>query len=766
MIERFFYHFLIFETVTKEEVIIQVGISLLDCADSRLGKEKTQTRFSKDTDYIPSSARFKFKLICSKELSDDPRFTALSDDCVHGVNNLQKLLSSRVHDVLQLEITYAKETHLTTFISSFHIFAQGLTIRHLERNKKLNINVSIYNISLIALKKYMHDDITNLSNYFNMDKHTIFKHLHQLSDSSQELPPNSTNTYPTPDQIRQYHSTGINSKTTNNVTPSTTKHHTSPVSTNNQKRNLTTSTNGNDTTTKKPTNINSDANEPTIMVPSSGSEPESDSESLIEIEKENSSYEIEPTQQEDSYHIDTRLTEEIQFSYNENSQFTNNTNDNLGYDDISTDSIYSNTLEKKRLFDQSSLYIKNKKSKKVRDPLEQLLSDVNKHRKKRDNNKTKNNNDESASSTNSVDSKKSKKKYTTKTSLNEIAIPKKKRKHQQHLHQKTHNHTTTHDDTPPSPINLITPKTTKKHNRKDEQNVNPNDQRKNTNTSSLSTSPSNKKTNTNNTSDTDQTKPNQQHTNTDDTQQTNLNASSIQPSSSTHTGCPNPAPSNDKTTTINEITSQLHHIIPSLSYDLFNFHVAENQDSQADAAVLAFWETNDATTITTNVNLALEQEKQINKETISSLITKTCKHEISKSYNHRNANHQVHHNTHRPTTVRFHPSTSKNKHNRPSPPHDNPDSHTSTYHNSQPSTYHNSQPSTNFNSSRTNLISLPRPTKRLKWTPPQHHTPQQTVATSRHNNLKKIKHHNKRMQRMSSKLVAKNYQTYHHNKNT
>ena len=227
----------------------------------------------------------------------------------------------------------------------------------------------------------------------------------------------------------------------------------------------------------------------------------------------------------------------------------------------------------------------------------------------------------------------------------------------------------------------------------------------------------------------------------------------------THSERFNLTSANDKNTSINEITGQLHCIIPQLSYELFNFHVAENQDSQADAAVLAFWETNDTTTITTNVNSSLEQEKHFNKETISSLITKTCKHELSKSYHHHNTNNKTHRSSHHPK-VRFQTSSSfKHKNDLPSPQRNNAHPQPSNYHtSSQPSTYHTSD--------RTNLISQPRPTKKLKWTPPQHHTPQQTLSTTRHDTFKKIKQHNKRMQRISSKLVAKNYQNYQHNNHT
>jgi hypothetical protein len=159
-----------------------IAIVLLDCADFRLGKQKTSARLSNDPDYIPSSARFKFKLTCSKELIGDPRYQALAEDCDIGIKNIQKLITSRMNSLLDLEILFAKEQHLSTFIKSVLVFTQRLTIRFFERNKHPTTKRSIYSILVIALRSYIHNDISKMVTYFDMDKISIFKHYFMITN--------------------------------------------------------------------------------------------------------------------------------------------------------------------------------------------------------------------------------------------------------------------------------------------------------------------------------------------------------------------------------------------------------------------------------------------------------------------------------------------------------------------------------------------------------------------------------------------------------
>ena len=694
-----------------------IAISLLDCADTKLGKEKTLNRFSTDSDYIPSSARFKFKLTCSKELTTDPRFAALSKDCADGIQTLQKLLKSRVHDLLRLETTHATESHLTTFISTFHIFAQGLTIRHLERNKKLNVQMSINAISLVALKSYIHDDITNLTNYFGTDKHSIFKHFYKITNQNKITSTTTTNNKNS--DVREQPPPPINRyKTTNVQDPKTITDSgdSSPISDSAPAKN-------------------------SVRQPSTSSSMKNNNDEIIQSETQSQLTHSSPTtntNEETQRVIDLSQTIMVPSSQ-QDSDNGSYTNDNLSYrltepthnkskNDATSITSTITVPTQQRLFQYSpSQYDPPSITENDRNPFEQILSDINKEKarasKKKQlntNNKKTNsaspppNSDSSATTLNTNDST---------PSINN-KIPKKKRNLKT---SSTHHNATLNNTIPNNEKSRKTTKTTKiptlitpKHKQNPTRNKTSSSHQREHNNTSPSTSLITSKQRQ------DTTPPTPQKIDDNDT-----DSISVLTDKSYHLQT-----HDDNNNTIAHVRDQLHNIIPQLSYQLFNFHASEQQDSQADAAVLAFWEANNTNTNTTKINLSLEKETNLNQETIATLISNTCKSEIKKSLTHRPKNSSI-----------------LKKH-----PHFTPATIPPPYHTDKDDKSFTTLKRKNFVQQHTSSH------KKLKWTPPQYlPTEQQTQDSLQYSNIKKIKRHNQRMQWLSSKQISKNFRSYHNN---
>ena len=81
---------------------------------------------------------------------------------------------------------------------------------------------------------------------------------------------------------------------------------------------------------------------------------------------------------------------------------------------------------------------------------------------------------------------------------------------------------------------------------------------------------------------------------------------------------------------VKEIINRLGIIMPKLTYELFDSHYSENQESLADAAMIAFLENSETIEATESVSNDLSSESHVNRNTLSSLIKATCKDEIKK----------------------------------------------------------------------------------------------------------------------------------------
>ena len=445
----------------------------------------------------------------------------------------------------------------------------------------------------------MHDDISNLTSYFDVDKHTIFRHFFKTTESpsynakNKEASKNKPNNTPVITNTTNLHIPPKNKyiqNTDNNESQNST-----PIITNKQTKTL-----------HPPSTTYKNSTIPHIEVPSSGSENEDD-EIILNSSEEKFSYDSE------SIHSNTNTTtsEKNESSVPPTQQIHNSSD--CSENSYDTSQSTPTKITTKKLFSFSSPFTPHT-SNDERDPFDQLLSDINKEKMK-DNLNTKKNELSTSDKTHTQNtnnlSKKSKtKKHTHNTSSS--ITPK---------HTKKSKNSTT--------LNLITPKTSLKGT-------------KTSKSSSTHPEPStltNKKTKIpkNNTITLDNlpTIPRKKRTNThiyntpidiDDSDLSTISQTSTtnqQPSPKTHI--------DDKTNTIYEIKNQLRNTIPFLSYKLFHLHNSENEESQADAAVMAFWESNNIGKTTTEVNLSLEQERHLKRETISNLITTTCKTEIQKT---------------------------------------------------------------------------------------------------------------------------------------
>ena len=708
--------FLVSQPTCFRQKMKMIAISLLDCADTRLSKQKTLDRFSSNTDYIPSSARFKFKLTCSKELSDDPRYKALADDCDTGIKTVQKLLTSRMHDLLNLEIIFAKENHLTNFISDFHIFAQGLTIRHLERNKHLNINTSIFDISLIALKTYMHDDISNLTSYFDVNKHNIFRHCFKITVSPSYTKNNTNNNK-------------NSTKETNQRAFDNQKNDVVPLNnyTKNNKNNpyiiknidaIETSINQNPPPSPKnqnpppsPKNLNQNLNQDTLRNKVTSNEAENENTSNYSDEKFIYDLSVH-SESHESIHSDNNLptpnnTDDIEPCVPPTQQHLTTSDDSDHSSDHSFDTTQSTpTKYSKKLFTFSTPPTPRKTNDDDRNPFEQILSDINREkRRKEKKQKEKMHNTKKRSDQN-----------IKNTNNNNTSTHDTKTKHTNHTTTISSSTTPKLQRNPPT-SKLITPKLTTQKTPTNKPNTSSSPSPSSKSDSTMFTNNKSKKSNsTTLTLDNLPKIPRKQGI-----KKRPIDIDDSDVSTISHDSTDKPPPQktkyDDKTSTIFEIKNQLNKIIPHLSYKLFNFHNSENEESQADAAVMAFWEANSTTKITTEVNLSLEQEKNLKKETISNLITTTCRNVIQKTKTNDHLNKSSHNNL-------------------------NTSSHLKR---------------------RTTFITQPtHQKKKLKWTPPSHTNNPSTVSSIQHNTYQKIKQHNKRMQRFAANLYKKGNAT--HNK--
>ena len=159
-------------------------------------------KFDTKPEYIPLSARFKFKLTCCEDLINDANQQSDADEISRKIQELQALIREKTRNTVEREINLLKGKMIKILFKFLFKTMKTGFILFKANNKKLKFNKTDNTIIKSGIIEYFQEqDHNHYYEYFLLDKNLFLNHLYNLKNDlfndeelSNDIPPTSTTT--------------------------------------------------------------------------------------------------------------------------------------------------------------------------------------------------------------------------------------------------------------------------------------------------------------------------------------------------------------------------------------------------------------------------------------------------------------------------------------------------------------------------------------------------------------------------------------------